>query len=110
MNTGKTKYPPAEYFLEWTFLSAVNCWRWIEYKGWEVERFMGQEKVLSALGSTDVLTNPLCFGHDQKRCMFTKDRLNSEYVKKNEPENWSLPTWQEIYAKTHEKKTDKDGF
>lgn len=104
MNTGKTIYPKAEYFLVWTHIGSGDCWRWIEHKGWETERFMGQVTIISALGGREVLENPLCFGTDRRRCMATKERLNSEHVRNHEPENWRLPTWREAYARTHRRK------
>lgn len=77
-----------------------GCWRWIEYVGWEVDRFFSIVYILSPLGGIIELVNPLCFGLNRRKCMDEKERLNSEIVKDNEPENW-IATWKEAYARTH---------
>lgn len=77
-----------------------GCWRWIEYVGWEVDRFFSTVYILSPLGGMIELANPLCFGLNRRRCMDEKERLNSEIVKDTEPENW-IATWKEAYARTH---------
>lgn len=38
----------------------------------------------------------------QQKEVYDKDKLNSEIVKHEEPDNWKMPTWKETYRKTHQ--------
>lgn len=93
-----------EYLLEYREIRA-GVFRWIEHVGWLVEQFMGQYTFLSPLSPyPEVFTNNcIYFGRDHKRCMFTKDKLNSEIVMKSGDEMMKQ-IWKQTYDKTHKTK------
>lgn len=96
IRTDKSK----EYLLELRQLYD-GTYRWIEHVGWLVEQFFGQCTFMSPMSPTpDVLNNCIYFGTDKKRCMFMKDKLNSEIVMRDESEEMRQ-IWSETYRKTH---------
>ena len=70
-----------EYFLVLHTLYN-GCRRWIECIGWEVGRDDTGIYIITPISPRpDKLEGGLCFGHDKKRCLWEKDRLNSEIVR-----------------------------
>lgn len=75
--------------------------RWIEVAGFEQYRFFGDVFITTPISPIpNQLHQPLCFDRDKKKCLFEKDRLNSEIVKAEEPDIW--PCWAETYNRTHD--------
>ena len=104
IRTDRTK----EYLLELRQLHD-GCFRWIEHVGWLVEQFMGQYTFMSPMSPyPDVLNNCLYFGNDRKRCMFMKDKLNSEIVMRDEDEEMQQ-IWAETYNRTHKDNRRQSG-
>lgn len=97
IRTDKSK----EYLLELRQLHG-GCYRWIEHVGWLVEQFLGQYTFMSPMSPIpDVFVNNcIYFGTDKKRCMFMKDKLNSEIVMRDEDAEMRQ-IWSETYRKTH---------
>jgi hypothetical protein len=89
-----------QYFLHSEPLSSGHR-RWIEYTGWLIDQNEEACTILSPMGAEHILKSPLIFD-DREVCMFMKSKLNSEYVKQHEPENFEIPSWREAYNKTHE--------
>lgn len=90
-----------EYFLVLRTLDN-GCRRWIEYIGWEVDRDDTGVYITTPINPTPKrLEGSRCFGNYKHICLREKDRLNSEIVRDEEPETFKLPTWQELYKRTH---------
>ena len=89
-----------KYFLHFERLSFFTVMRWIEYTGWIIAEPSDDIIIITTpMGGQIRLRNALQF-EKRKECMFMKDKLNSEIVKENEPENW-IHTWRKTYEKTH---------
>ena len=99
IRTDRTK----EYLLHLEELHD-GCKRWIEHVGWLIDQFMGQYTFMSPMSPyPDVFIHDvLYFGTDRKRCMFMKDKLNSERVMQYEDADMRK-IWSDTYNRTHSK-------
>jgi len=74
--------------------------RWEECKCMDYITDLFGITVLNLMGGVDFYEKYIIC-KSAKEMMFLKDKLNSEQVKKYEPENWQLPTWKATYKRTH---------
>jgi hypothetical protein len=97
-----------EFFLHFEQLEISKCWRWLEYTGWSIEQSGTTIKMATPMGGYTMLNNPMQFSN-KKECMFTKSKLNSEYVKQHEPDNFNV-IWKDTYNKTHQDEKNFNDF
>ncbi len=93
----------SDYFLHLKLLDTSKVWRWIEYRGWETGRTQTRISICSPMGGTEEfdLAVTRCYGQDIKRCKFDRQKMNSEIVKRDEPNTFLYPSWQVAYWRTH---------